>query len=430
MGERPYEALKKKNLELSALDVREKGAVCRALPVKVTLNNTHKCNLTCPLCFKQFEPGANMSYPDMPIEVFRAVAEDLFPAADEVALSVSGEPLAAGPIEEELELGGRYGVNYRITTNGVFLAVDRIRRAVLENVAYLHVSMDAARKETFERVREGARWERVLGGIRALLEERARLGRGPEVWLNFVMMRENIEELPDWVSLGAELGVDALYAEHVVVPAAFSIQSLVRHRRLGARMMEEARRRAEALGIRLHLPAPYPLPPEGEEDPPVSREEAREIVARGGDGGGDTTPDEVAGKEEPSGGEGVPTGRGSVEGEDPSGGGEKAPRIPTPQEIWAYNARIEAGPPVPCPYAWREIWIHYDGEILCCDTPTFPHRMGNVMEEKASLAWNGAPYRELRERLASGEVFAACRHCHVVAQLSDGGDSLSFVKET
>ena len=402
MGRRPFEKLKKRNLELSLLDVRERPPVCRALPVKVTVNNTHKCNLSCPLCFKQFEPGANMSYPDMPIEIFRSVAEDLFPAADEVALSVSGEPLAAGPIEEELELGGRYGVRYRITTNGVFLGVEKIRRLVLENVAHLHVSMDAATADTFERVRKGAKWDQVLGGIRALLAERAGLGKGPEIWLNFVMMRENIEELPDWVSLGAELGVDALYAEHVVVPAAFSIQSLVRHRRLGRESMAEAERRARALGIRLHLPAPYPES-EGEEDPPVSREEAREIVARGG--------------------EGEPASDGGEEGSGPA-------RLPTPDEIRAWNRRILPGPAVPCPYAWKETWIHYDGEILCCDTPTFPHRMGDVKEEKASLAWNGEPYRELRERLVSGEVFAACRHCHVVAQLSGGGDSLSFVKET
>ncbi len=406
MGKRPYEDRKRRNLELSLLDAREKPAACRALPVKVTVNNTHKCNLSCPLCFKQFEPGANMSYPDMPIEIFRSVAEDLFPAADEVALSVSGEPLAAGPIEEELELGGAYGVRYRITTNGVFLGQERIRRLVLENVAYLHVSMDAASKDTFERIRKGAKWEGVLGGIRALLSERARLGKGPQVWLNFVMMRENIEELPRWVSLAAELGADALYAEHVVVPAALSIQSLVRHRRLAAEKMAEARRRAEALGISLHLPAPYPLPPEGEEDPPVTREEARDIVARGGEG--------------------------SSSGEEPAAGESPAgpAKLPTPEEIRAWNSRILPGPPVPCPYAWKETWIHYDGSILCCDTPTFPHHMGNVKEEKASAAWNGAPYRELRERLASGEAFAACRHCHVVAQLSGGGDSLSFVKET
>ena len=414
MGKRPYEDLKRKNRGLSRLDVRERPAACRALPVKVTVNNTHKCNLACPLCFKQFEPGANMSYPDMPIEIFRDLAEDLFPAADEVALSVSGEPLAAGPIEEELELGGRYGVRYRITTNGVFLGLERIRRLVLENVAFLHVSMDAATKDTFERVRKGARWESVLGGIRSLLAERARLGKGPEVWLNFVMMRENIEELPDWVSLAADLGVDALYAEHVVVPAALSIQSLVRHRRLAAAKMEEARRRARDLGMRLHLPAPYPPPAEGEEDPPVSREEAREIVARGGEG------DPALEKK-------------AREGKDPGGTGEEhkeAPKLPTPEEIRAWNSRILSGPAVPCPYAWKETWIHYDGEVLCCDTPTFPHGMGNVKEEKASALWNGAPYRELRERLASGEAFAACRHCHVVAQLSGGGDTLSFVKET
>ena len=396
MSNRPYDDLKRENLALSRADQEERPLRCRALPVKLTLNNTHKCNIACPLCFKQFEPGANMSYPDMPAAIYRAVAEELFPTADEISLSVSGEPLVSGNLEEELALAGEYGVKVSITTNGVPLAVPRIRRLVLEHIDLIHLSMDAACKETFERIRAGARWEQVMGALEALLRERA-AGKGPRVYANFVMMRENIEELPRWVERMARVGVDGCCAEHVVVPEALSVQSLVKHKALARRLMAEAAKRAAQVGIPLKLPPPYPVEPEEEEAPPMSREEARERTMTGA--------------------------AGTAEGE-----GAGAGRTPSPEEIRAWNSRILPGPPVPCPYLWRELWVFHDGGVTCCDTPTYPERMGRVPEDSLKEVWNGEKFVELRRRVKSGEVLAACRHCHVASQIDRPEDPGAFIK--
>jgi MoaA/NifB/PqqE/SkfB family radical SAM enzyme len=410
MSERPYRELKEKNMALSLQDQKERPLVCRAMPVKITINNTHKCNLTCPLCFKQFEPGHNMSYEDLPIEIFRAVAEDVFPYADEVALSVSGEPLISKTIEEELELGARFGVHYAITTNGVPLAVPRLRDLVLRHVHIVHLSMDAGCKETFERIREGARWEQVMGALKSLLQKREKRGEGPKIYANFVMMRENIDELPQWVVLMAETGVDGCFAEHVVVPEAFGIQSLVHHKRLAVEKYAEARKTAERCGIFLKLPAPFALTPEEEEQPIMSREEAKEMLLGGGGEAG-------ACKDAPE--------RAESPEECPS---QDKGHIPSPEKIRAWTGRLLPGKPVHCIYAWREIWVHHQGAVMCCDTNNFPHRMGTLPDEKVSAIWNGEKYQELRRRLLEGEVYAACRHCHVMSQIDNPEDPLSFVK--
>jgi len=115
----------------------------------------------------------------------------------------------------------------------------------------------------------------VIGALRAVLEERRAAGSGPAVFANFVMMRENIEELPRWVAAMAELGVDGCHAEHVVVPDFLGAQSLVRHKRLAAEMIAEARATAARCGIPLRLPAPFPEQPGEEPQPGPSREQAR-----------------------------------------------------------------------------------------------------------------------------------------------------------
>ena len=410
MRERPYHELKKKNWALSLQDQQERPLVCRAMPVKITMNNTHKCNLGCPLCFKQFEPGHNMSYPDMPIEFFRTVAEDVFAYVDEVGLSVSGEPLISPTIEEELEVGAQFGVNVSITTNGVPLGVKRLRDLVLKHVYVVHLSMDASCKETFERIRSGARWEQVMGALKELLKEREERGYGPKIFTNFLMMRENIEELPQWVALMAEIGSDGCYAEHVVVPGAFAIMSLVNHKRLAMEKMNKAKAVAERCGMFLKLPPPYLLSPEDEKQPFTSREEIRERLM-----GGDleATPPE----------DNLPSDEKEAESSS-----HIVADIPSPEEIRALNARIIPGRPVPCPYAWRETWVHQQGEVLCCDTNNFPFQIGTIPKDRITDLWNGEKYQELRKRLVNGEVYTSCRHCHVVGQIDSPEDPLSFVK--
>ena len=54
--------------------------------------------------------------------------------------------------------------------------------------------------------------------------------------------------------------------------------------------------------------------------------------------------------------------------------------------------------------------------------------MGSVPRYRVTEAWNGEVYQQLRRRLVSGEVHAACRHCHVMGRDENPDNPLAFVK--
>jgi MoaA/NifB/PqqE/SkfB family radical SAM enzyme len=95
-------------------------------------------------------------------------------------------------------------------TNGLLIGETvSAEELVLSGLGQIHFSLDAARAETYERVRGSPHFERVLANISKILEVRRRLGRTrPIVGINFTMMNDNFREAPEYVRIGVDLGVD------------------------------------------------------------------------------------------------------------------------------------------------------------------------------------------------------------------------------
>jgi MoaA/NifB/PqqE/SkfB family radical SAM enzyme len=77
-----------------------------------------------------------------------------------------------------------------------------------------------------------------------------------------VMMRRNIEELPDIVTLAWRLGVDELNFFHAVVYEGLDMEreSLVHHKALSNEYLARALARAQELGVTIvHNPSPFSL---------------------------------------------------------------------------------------------------------------------------------------------------------------------------
>jgi sulfatase maturation enzyme AslB (radical SAM superfamily) len=156
------EALKSENDALARRDMRERPEVCASYPTFVTIGNTHKCNLTCKMCFKQLDDADNMTLPEMGLECFEALAHELFPHVRMVALSVSGEPLVSRSLFDELDLLATYGVRASVTTNGMPLHRAGLIERLLPALHTLTVSMDGADEPVFNSIRSGASFAKVV----------------------------------------------------------------------------------------------------------------------------------------------------------------------------------------------------------------------------------------------------------------------------
>jgi len=137
---------------------------------------------------------------------------DFLALADRMQLFGTGEPLMSAAFWEILEsIDHESQTEVSINSNGTLLNGERIDRLLRSPLSWISVSLDAARPETYRRVR-GGDFQLVISRVRDLIRERnARPRRNRlSIYINMTLMRENIEEFPEFVDLAADLGADGV----------------------------------------------------------------------------------------------------------------------------------------------------------------------------------------------------------------------------
>lgn len=335
----------------------ERAGAETALPRFVQIEPVGQCNLRCRMCPIQFRPDGGPGRPPafMSYETFCSLV-DQFAGMDELQLQGMGEPLLHPRFFDMVAYAAARGITVSTNTNLTTLSERRADGCVRSGLARLHVSLDAPSAASYETIRVRARLERVLRNLRRLVEARARLGaHRPEIRIVAVIMRRNLDELPELVRLAAGLGVRDVSAQHLchdfseeTLPARYRpMREFVEEETLAAedpdrvrRAFAAARETAQALGVTLRLPNLAPR-------------------AHGADVGG--------------------------------------------------RAR--------CDWPWRGAYVSYTGEAMPCCMIATPDRLnfGNMREEGVAAVWNNAAYNAFRERLEHGPPPPVCAGCAVYA---------------
>jgi molybdenum cofactor biosynthesis enzyme MoaA len=195
---------------LSSVSARD-GGVTRldALPQWFMIETTSHCNLKCVIC-----PHGHDAMPNKTeLDTSRFSSNLNFLAlADRMQLFGTGEPLMSAAFWEILEsIDHESQTEVSINSNGTLLNGERIDRLLRSPLSWISVSLDAARPETYRRVR-GGDFQLVISRVRDLIRERnARPRRNRlSIYINMTLMRENIEEFPEFVDLAADLGADGV----------------------------------------------------------------------------------------------------------------------------------------------------------------------------------------------------------------------------
>ena len=152
-------------------------------------------------------------------EDFDKLFRDIAPYVNDVMLSCSDEPLTSKYFPEILYMVANYPPLRKISlcTNAMLMS-QRVSRLIIENgVTSILLSMDGVTKSTYERIRVGSKYERVVGNIMMLRDLKNASGsKYPAMIMNFVMMNANIHEAPLFVEMARLLGVETVDFRHVV----------------------------------------------------------------------------------------------------------------------------------------------------------------------------------------------------------------------
>jgi radical SAM protein with 4Fe4S-binding SPASM domain len=186
-----------------------------ALPREVQVEVTGACNLRCRMCLVRYRPALDRRTGSLSLEAFKALIDEL-PRESTVTLQGLGEPLLAPHLFEMIAHASARDCRVGFNSNATLLTRDCAARLVQAGLAWLHISVDGATAETYEAIRDGARFESVAHNVRGLVEVRRDLGAAhPDLSLVFVAMRRNLHELPGVVRLAADWGVGRLRVQNL-----------------------------------------------------------------------------------------------------------------------------------------------------------------------------------------------------------------------
>lgn len=136
-------------------------------PLYLLIEPTSVCNLKCPMCFQADESFTNKSYMGMmDINLFKlAIDEAVLIGVKAVTLASRGEPTLHPKLIEMLSyLKGKF-LDLKLNTNGTKMS-ETLARAMIENgVNELVFSIDSNEKEIYEKLRYGAKFEKVKDNV-------------------------------------------------------------------------------------------------------------------------------------------------------------------------------------------------------------------------------------------------------------------------
>jgi MoaA/NifB/PqqE/SkfB family radical SAM enzyme len=215
---------------------------------------TTRCNLPgCIMCPRTAWPERWQAQ-DLTWETFEALVPSL-QFFSHIHLSGWGEPLLHPRLGDMARALRGQGLKVSLTTNGLGLS-EEVQMWVLEHLDMIAISLDGARAETYEKIRPGAHFNRVIRQIAALCSRKRSLGlERPEVVLLFLKMRPNLAELPEFLRLAASLGVDRVNAPNLdFIPVPEMEPLSLFSSGLPDSEMEAMEREAEAAARALNMP--------------------------------------------------------------------------------------------------------------------------------------------------------------------------------
>ena len=181
----------------------------RRFPIRIQIEATSKCNLSCPCCSHSREKDKGQHLTE---EQFRQILDRLPWSPKRVILCGVGEPLMNPQFFSFVDLLAERGIKCEFYTNGTLLTA-RMQQAILlrRNIDAISISCDGARKETFDALRLGADFDRWKQSVREfLIAVKHQRERVLSVGANIVVAKQNLAEIGDIVRLAANLGFDSV----------------------------------------------------------------------------------------------------------------------------------------------------------------------------------------------------------------------------
>lgn len=187
------------------------------LPIYVQVESTTKCNLKCKLCRRTNDVNS-----DMPLQLFKSIIDQLKNSnfvLRRLDLTGLGEPLFHPNLVNMIKYATDYGFKVSLTSNFTLINKENSLDLIDSELDYLYVSFDGASKSTFEKMRIGTNFEKIVDKVKLFIKMRKELNsKKPKLMFETTISEDNVQEVPQIVELAESLRVDGIYFFREVKP--------------------------------------------------------------------------------------------------------------------------------------------------------------------------------------------------------------------
>lgn len=253
--QRFYRAINNRALRL-AMYKTASAIGMRTMTVRFDINNY--CNIRCVICITRYRENPPRQV--MILEDFRKIAADIFPKTRALYLSCGYEPLAVKNFPKYLAVAADYKIPHlSFATNAMLLTEPMCKAIIAAKVNEIVISADGATAETYEFIRTGAKFSRLLENLTRLKKMKQEAGTAAStIRMNFTYMDKNVGEILDFINIFSDLGMTMLELRPMLVEDP-SIEELFTNRAKTEirRLMPEIEKRCADKQIGLMAPLAY-----------------------------------------------------------------------------------------------------------------------------------------------------------------------------
>jgi MoaA/NifB/PqqE/SkfB family radical SAM enzyme len=184
------------------------------LPKTLYLEVTNRCNLRCRGCIRH--RGGWEAERDLSLDEAIGIADQL-PEMERAVLHGIGEPLLNRDLPAMIRHLKGGPVTVLFNSNGLLLDEKRQYELIDSGLDELRISLDAASPQGYKALRNSHQFDRVVENLRLMVSRlKSQSLNRPKLSLWFLGSRENIDELPQFVLLAADIGISEVYLQRLV----------------------------------------------------------------------------------------------------------------------------------------------------------------------------------------------------------------------
>jgi len=190
-------------------DIREGKTVMSKGPVQIGIACDPRCNLQCIMCSARTNPNRDGVF-------LRKALEEITPflsTLKRMRLMGDGEVFAVPEMREFLFRfnSEKYpDTTFAFITNGILLTSELWGKISHLKVDCIIVSIDAATKKTYKKIRVGGKWEVLMKNLEFIVNK-YKEGVIRELYICMCVMKSNHKEMIQFAEMGKRLGVTSTY---------------------------------------------------------------------------------------------------------------------------------------------------------------------------------------------------------------------------